>query len=97
MTTRPNPAARRSGQVLDATSVAALFGRSASWFRMKREDLEAAGFPKKDPLLGGWLAAAVQAWLDQRAGAVVPSPAMSPEDLLLERAKTWSTTPGGRA
>lgn len=88
---------RRSG-VLDAAGVADRLGNhSASWFYQKREELEAAGFPRKDPLLGGWVATAVQGWLDARGGGVVPSPAMSPEDILLERAKNWSNSPGGRA
>lgn len=87
---------RRSQGVLDAAGVAERLGNHcASWFYQKREELEAAGFPRKDALLGGWVASAVQAWLDARGGGVVAS-STSPEDLLLERARTWSGQ-GGRA
>lgn len=48
--------------------VAALLGRGEEWFRKNRAALERAGFPRRDPLLDGWDAAAIEAWLDRRAG-----------------------------
>jgi hypothetical protein len=47
--------------------------RSAGWFYAHRASLERAGFPKKDPLLGGWSRPAVELWLAKRAGTVAES------------------------
>jgi hypothetical protein len=54
--------------------VAALLGRGEEWFRLKRPKLEAAGFPHFDTLLGGWDSAAIDVWLDRRAGLERHSP-----------------------
>jgi predicted DNA-binding transcriptional regulator AlpA len=58
------------GHVLTARRVAVLIGRSVSWFYAHRKDLERAGFPKKDRLVGGWYRTAVEDWLVKRAGTV---------------------------
>lgn len=54
--------------------VAALLGRGEEWFRIRRPKLEAAGFPRFDTLLGGWDGAAIDVWLDRRAGLARHSP-----------------------
>lgn len=48
---------------LDAAGVAALLGRPTEWFYRHREALEAAGFPKRLPVVRLWERAAVEAWL----------------------------------
>ena len=52
--------------------VAAWFGRGEQWFRNHRPGLEAAGFPPRDDLLGGWDADACKMWLDSRSGLLAP-------------------------
>lgn len=54
--------------------VAALLGRSETWFRDNRARLEAAGFPARDALLGGWDRAAIDRFLDARGGIGTGSP-----------------------
>ncbi len=72
-------AARRNGTVTNAAGVAEMIGDySEAWFYDHRERLEAAGFPKRDALLGGWHKAAVQAWLDRRAGVAPQSGSARP-------------------
>jgi hypothetical protein len=57
-----------------AGAVARRLGRCPSWFRGERRSaLERAGFPPRDALLGGWHAAAVEAWLARRSGVEAPS------------------------
>jgi hypothetical protein len=52
--------------VLNGKCVARLFGKSTSWFYLHRPELEEAGFPVRDPLLGGWSSIAVLNWFDLR-------------------------------
>lgn len=67
-------AARYRGSVTNAAGVAEMIGGySEAWFYEHREKLEAEGCPKRDALLGGWHRAAVQAWLDRRAGVAPQS------------------------
>ena len=47
-------------------------GRSLSWFWEHRSELEANGFPKRDPLIGGWSRLAVGRWEAKRAGVDFP-------------------------
>jgi predicted DNA-binding transcriptional regulator AlpA len=56
--------------VIRAREVAALLGRSSGGFYAHQRELEAAGFPAKDALLGGWHRAAVEGWVAKRAGGV---------------------------
>lgn len=49
------------------SEVAARLGYSASHFGRTRERLEREGFPKVDPLLGRYLKADVEAWIDNRS------------------------------
>lgn len=46
---------------------AAHLGKSANWFRLHRQELEACGFPAHDALLG-YDSYAVEAWCDRRSG-----------------------------
>lgn len=46
--------------------VAARLGRSTDWFRTHRDTLEQEGFPKPDQIIGLYLKADVDAWLDSR-------------------------------
>lgn len=56
--------------ILRAAGVGRLLGRSATWFYQHRAELERAGLPAKDRLLGGWHRHAVEAWVASRAGTV---------------------------
>ena len=50
------------------TKQAALhLGRSESWLKRHRPELEANGFPKPDELIERYDLLAIDAWLDQRA------------------------------
>lgn len=64
MTDRPSlePRGMRS------RDVAAYLGLSTAGFYSKRAGLEAAGFPRADPLTRRFDRDAIDAWLDQRAG-----------------------------
>ncbi len=52
--------------------IAAWFGRGEQWFRDHRPELEAAGFPAHDDLLGGTDADACKMWADSRSGLSAP-------------------------
>ena len=58
----PEPRVRSSYQV------ACRFNVSEATFKKKRPDLERAGFPRYDDLLGGWDSAAIEAWFNLRCG-----------------------------
>jgi predicted DNA-binding transcriptional regulator AlpA len=75
--------------ILRSQDVAALLDHSAGWFYANKPDLEAAGFPKKDDLLGGWNRLAVEQWLAKRSGVGNSTTA---EDRLIERAKKWGAS-----
>lgn len=63
----PQPRVFRSQQ-----QVAAYLGHGDQWFADRRAQLERAGFPRKDDLLGGWDREAIDAWLDERSGLRAP-------------------------
>lgn len=46
--------------------VAVTLGRSISWVRTHRSELEKQGFPAQDALLGYWIKKDVHAWIDHR-------------------------------
>lgn len=52
----------------DDFQVAARLNKGVAWFYAHRSDLEAAGFPRFDDLLGGRDANAIEAWMDSRSG-----------------------------
>jgi hypothetical protein len=54
-------------RVLNVASLCAYLGKSETWFAEHRAELEAQGFPKSVPLLGGYDRHAVDLWLDQRS------------------------------
>jgi len=56
---------------IGASEVAKILERSTVWFYRHREKLEAAGFPKRDELLGGWHESAVRDWKEKRAAAAM--------------------------
>jgi hypothetical protein len=47
---------------------AGYLGRSPTWFQEHMQDLEAAGFPRRLPLIGTRDRKAVDLWLDQQGG-----------------------------
>jgi predicted DNA-binding transcriptional regulator AlpA len=59
--------------IIRPREIAAMLGRKQAWFYANREELEKAGFPKKDKLLGGWSRLAIEQWLARRAGIAVQS------------------------
>lgn len=52
--------------VVDDAWTATSLGMAKSTFQAKRKDLERAGFPKRDGLLGGYIRADILAWLENR-------------------------------
>ena len=53
-------------RMITTKQAAAHLGRSESWLRSHRPELEANGFPKADPLIERYDLLAIDAWLDQR-------------------------------
>jgi hypothetical protein len=53
---------------MNDAETAAYIGRSATWFSEHLPQLEAAGFPRKLPLIGTRDRKAVDAWLDTQGG-----------------------------
>jgi hypothetical protein len=53
-------------QVLTRAAVADRLGCSPDTFRSRRDKLEAAGFPRFDPIIRGYIDADVTAWLSRR-------------------------------
>lgn len=53
-------------RMITAKQAAAHLGRSESWLRSHRPELEANGFPKPDKLIERYDLLAIDAWLDQR-------------------------------
>lgn len=72
---RPKPRFTFSPRLMTALDVATYLNRSEQWFAMKREKMEASGFPRPDPLLGLYDQRAIDLWLDRRSGLVAASPA----------------------
>jgi DivIVA domain-containing protein len=62
-------------RVLSRSEVAGYIGRSDTWFGEHRGELEARGFPKPLPIVGGYDKDAVDAWLDRIGGLEVQSEA----------------------
>jgi hypothetical protein len=54
-------------RVLGAATLCCYLGRSETWLAEHRAELEREGFPRPDPLLGGYDRVAVDLWLDQRS------------------------------
>ena len=46
--------------------VAARLGRDYRWFSRNKASLEKEGFPKRDPIVGQWIKADVDAWIARR-------------------------------
>lgn len=59
-------------RVWSLKQTAAWLGHGEQWFRDHLPRLEAAGFPPRDDLLGGWDADACKAWLDGHSGILAP-------------------------
>lgn len=72
---RPKPKFTFLPRLMTALDVATYLNRSEQWFAHKRPQMEAAGFPRPDPLLGLYDQRAVDQWLDRRSGLVAASPA----------------------
>jgi predicted DNA-binding transcriptional regulator AlpA len=75
---------RNGPAIVDARTVASCLGHSLSWFYNHRDNLEAHGFPTRDPLLSGWHVAAICKWLARRAG--LDEPQESSDKTALRRA-----------
>lgn len=76
----------KDARVIDASEIADLFGKTKSWFYRKRRQLEEAGFPLKDTLLGGWLYSLVDAWFTARGGVGGSGPEEDPYRLAIRKA-----------
>jgi hypothetical protein len=59
-------------RVLNTTTLCTYIGRSPTWLAENRSQLEAEGFPRPDPLLGGYDIRAVDLWLDHRSDILRP-------------------------
>lgn len=73
--TKPRHSTGIEPEVLTKEKVAALLNMSHGTFARRESDLVKEGFPKRDPLLGGWNLRAVHRWLDARASGVRELPA----------------------
>ncbi|MBP2290767.1 hypothetical protein [Azospirillum rugosum] len=72
---RPKPKFTFTPRLMTALDVATYLNRSEQWFAMKRPQMEEAGFPRPDPLLGLYDQRAIDLWLDRRSGLATASPA----------------------
>ncbi|CAO3453353.1 hypothetical protein [Azospirillum argentinense] len=72
---RTKPKFTFSPRLMTAFDVATYLNRSEQWFAHKRLQMEVAGFPQPDPLLGLYDQRAIDLWLDRRSGLVAASPA----------------------
>lgn len=70
--TRPRPSFTPEPRVWTDFQVATRLGKSESWLSDRRAELEKLGFPKRDAVLGGTDANAIERWLDARAGLSSP-------------------------
>ena len=70
-------------RVLNTSTLCTYIGRSPTWLAENRAQLEAEGFPRPDPLLGGYDRCAVDFWLDQRSDILRPNAAAA------GAARTW--------
>ena len=72
-------------RLLNDSEVAALLGyRDAAVFRRQRKRLEAAGFPKRRPVVRRYSPSEIRAWIDGGADPVQQS-----GDPLLEITRKW--------
>jgi len=71
--------------------MAQFFNRGVTWWSENRRNLESEGMPAFDPLLGGWDAKAVNAWLDQRAGLISDTGSLVRQD----RTDAWLRAANG--
>ena len=65
--------------------VARRLGVSFVVFNDKLAQLEAAGFPTPDPILGNYCLQAVDRWIDARSGLSSPAEAVSDPSIAMER------------
>lgn len=70
MTRRPPERYRHPSRGLQAEEVGPYLGRAPSWFYLRRPQLERAGFPKPDELIGTYDKRAIDLWWDARSGLV---------------------------
>jgi hypothetical protein len=61
---------------LGIATLCCYLGRSETWFAEHRVELESEGFPRPDPLLGGYDRVAVDLWLDRRSD-IARTPALA--------------------
>lgn len=73
----PAPAPR----YLRRREVAAWLGMASRTFGARRRALEAAGFPRPDPVVRGWDRAALDAWADARMGRSADAQAAAVDSL----------------
>lgn len=71
--TLPKPKYIADPRIWNEFQVASRLNMGARSFKEKRPELEKQGFPKFDPLLGGWDSRAIELWLDARSGIALPA------------------------
>ena len=69
---RPKPRADIAPRIWTEEETAHRLGMSVATFRKRLQDLQCAGLPARDSLLDGYDSAAVELWLDRRAGIMPP-------------------------
>jgi hypothetical protein len=72
--------------------VARRLGVTPAIFATRRSDLEAAGFPKPDRVLGNYCLEAVDKWIDDQAGLIRGDDPSSAQAAMLRavREKAWA-------
>ena len=71
-------------RMIPAEKVARRLGITKANFEAKRLELEQAGFPKADPIIGTYSLLAVDGWIDRRHGSAMDLERMAAQAEMLE-------------
>lgn len=75
-------------RMLPPAKVARRLGLTPAEFATKRGELETAGFPCPDAVLGNYSLEAVDKWIDRRSGLTPANDAVSDPSVAAERIRT---------
>ena len=82
---KPKPTFIPDPRFYTAYQVATLLGKSGTWFKTRRANLERRGFPKRNELIDGWDAKAIEHYCDLKSGIRQPVSNVETEEDILER------------
>lgn len=75
-------------RMISPEKAARRLGVTTAVFAEKRQALEAAGFPKAEPVLGNYCLEAVDKWIDAQAGLAPAGGLVSDRAVIAERLRT---------